>query len=328
MSDYSKEFLQSLYRTMVRIRVFELKAEELFLQGKLPGFIHLYIGEEAIATGAMANLRKDDYITSTHRGHGHMIAKGASMDRMMAELYGKKTGYCKGKGGSMHIADVSIGVLGANGEVGGGLPIAVGAAMGLKMQKKDSVVISFFGDGASNRGSFHESLNWASVYNLPVIFICENNQFASTARFKETTSVENISDRAVAYSMKGITIDGNNVLEVYETVKEAVYRARNGGGPTLIEAKTYRIKGHFVGDPMLYRDQKEVEEFWKKEPIGRFENYLFENGFMNNQEKESIWQEANKEVETAVKFAEESEYPEPEEALEDLFENDTGYDYF
>lgn len=328
MSNYSKEFLLSLYRTMVRIRSFELKAEELFLQGKLPGFIHLYIGEEAIATGAMVNLRKDDYITSTHRGHGHMIAKGASMDRMMAELYGKRTGYCKGKGGSMHIADVSIGVLGANGEVGGGLPIAVGAAMGLKMLKKDSVVISFFGDGASNRGSFHESLNWASVYNLPVIFLCENNQFASTARVKETTSVENISDRAVGYNMNGVTIDGNDVLKVYETVKEAVDRARNGGGPTLIEAKTYRIKGHFVGDPMLYRDQKEVEEFLIREPIGKFEKFLIENGYLNNSEKELIWSEAKKEVEDAVKFAEENEYPAPEEALEDLFENDFGYDYF
>lgn len=328
MGNYSKEFLLSLYRTMVRIRSFELKAEELFLQGKLPGFIHLYIGEEAIAVGAMANLRKDDYITSTHRGHGHMIAKGASMDRMMAELYGKRTGYCKGKGGSMHIADVSIGVLGANGEVGGGLPIAVGAAMGLKMLKKDSVVISFFGDGASNRGSFHESLNWASIYNLPVIFLCENNQFASTARVKETTSVENISDRAVGYNMKGVTIDGNDVLKVYETVKEAVDRARNGGGPTLIEAKTYRIKGHFVGDPMLYRDQKEVEEFWKREPIGKFENYLFENGLLEINEKDKIWNEAKREVEEAVKFAEESEYPNPEEALEDLFESDFGYDYF
>jgi Pyruvate/2-oxoglutarate dehydrogenase complex, dehydrogenase (E1) component, eukaryotic type, alpha subunit len=212
MGDYSKDFLITLYKMMVRIRVFEQKAEELFLQGKLPGFIHLYIGEEAIATGAISNLRKDDYITSTHRGHAHMLSKGASMDRMMAELYGKKTGYCKGKGGSMHIADVSIGVLGANGEVGGGLPIAVGAAMAIKMQKKDSVVITFFGDGASNRGSFHESLNWASVYKLPVIFLCENNQFASTARVQETTSVENISDRAVGYNMKGVTIDGNDVL--------------------------------------------------------------------------------------------------------------------
>ncbi len=328
MGNYSKEFLQSLYKTMVRIRVFEFKAEELFLQGKLPGFIHLYIGEEAIATGAMANLRIDDYITSTHRGHGHMIAKGASMDKMMAELYGKRTGYCKGKGGSMHIADISIGVFGANGEVGGGLPIAVGAAMAIKMLKRDSVVISFFGDGASNRGSFHESLNWASVYNLPVIFLCENNQFASTARVRETTSVENISDRAIGYNMKGVTIDGNDVLLVFETVKEAVDRARNGGGPTLIEAKTYRIKGHFVGDPMLYRDQKEVEEFWKREPIGKFEDYLFENGFMNENEKKLIWNEAQREVEDAVKFAENSEYPEPEEALTDLFEDDTGYDYF
>jgi len=327
MGDYSKDFLITLYKMMVRIRVFEQKAEELFLQGKLPGFIHLYIGEEAIATGAISNLRKDDYITSTHRGHAHMLSKGASMDRMMAELYGKKTGYCKGKGGSMHIADVSIGVLGANGEVGGGLPIAVGAAMAIKMQKKDSVVITFFGDGASNRGSFHESLNWASVYKLPVIFLCENNQFASTARVQETTSVENISDRAVGYNMKGVTIDGNDVLLVYETVKEAVDRARNGGGPTLIEAKTYRLKGHFVGDPVLYRDQKEVEGFWKKEPIGRFENYLFENGFMSEHQKKKIWDDFLDEVNNAVKFAEESEYPLPEEALTDLFEDDTGYDY-
>jgi pyruvate dehydrogenase E1 component alpha subunit len=327
MSNYKKDFLINLYKTMVRIRVFEQKAEELFLQGKLPGFIHLYIGQEAIATGAIANLREDDYITSTHRGHAHMLAKGASMDKMMAELYGKKTGYCKGKGGSMHIADVSIGVLGANGEVGGGLPIAVGAAMAIKMQKKDSVVISFFGDGASNRGSFHESLNWASVYKLPVIFLCENNQFASTARVQETTSVENISDRAVGYNMKGVTIDGNDVLLVYETVKEAVYRARNGGGPTLIEAKTYRLKGHFVGDPMLYRDPKEVEEFWKREPIGRFENYLIENGFISENEKKKIWDESSNEVNKAVEFAENSEYPLPEESLTDLFEDDTGYDY-
>jgi pyruvate dehydrogenase E1 component alpha subunit len=324
---YDKEFLIGFYRIMVRIRNFELKAEELFLQAKLPGFIHLYIGEEAIATGAMANLRKDDYITSTHRGHGHMIAKGADVKKMMAELYGKETGYCKGKGGSMHIADVSIGVLGANGEVAGGLPIAVGAGMAIKMQKKDSVVISFFGDGASNRGAFHEALNWASVYRLPVIFLNENNQFASTERVIETTSVQNIADRAVGYNIPGVIVDGNDVMAVYEVVKEAVDRARSGGGPTLIEAKTYRIKGHFVGDPVLYRNESEVNEKWQFEPISRFESTLFEMGIITDAEKESIWKQAEQEIKNAVNFAEKSKYPEPESALQDLFESDTGYDY-
>ncbi len=324
---YDKEFLIGFYRTMVRIRNFELKAEELFLQAKLPGFIHLYIGEEAIATGAMANLRKEDYITSTHRGHGHMIAKGADVNKMMAELYGKETGYCKGKGGSMHIADVSIGVLGANGEVAGGLPIAVGAGMAIKMQKKDSVVVSFFGDGASNRGAFHEALNWASVYRLPVIFLNENNQFASTERVSETTSVQNIADRAVGYNIPGVIVDGNDVIAVYEVVKEAVDRARSGGGPTLIEAKTYRIKGHFVGDPVLYRNESEVNEKWQFEPISRFESTLFEMGMITDAEKESIWREAEQEIKNAVNFAEKSKYPEPESALQDLFESDTGYDY-
>lgn len=324
---YEKEFLIDLYRTMVRIRNFELKAEELFLQGKLPGFIHLYIGEEAIATGAMANLRRDDYITSTHRGHGHMIAKGADVKKMMAELYGKETGYCKGKGGSMHIADVSIGVLGANGEVAGGLPIAVGAGMAIKMQKKDSVVISFFGDGASNRGAFHEALNWASIFKLPIIFLNENNQFASTERVTETTSVKNIADRAKGYNIVGVTVDGNDVIAVYEVVKEAVERARNGDGPTLIEAKTYRIKGHFVGDPELYRDRSEVDENWQFEPISRFESTLFKMEMLTDAEKESIWKEAQEEVKEAVNFAEASSYPPPESALQDLFESDEGYDY-
>ncbi|PMP82319.1 MAG: pyruvate dehydrogenase (acetyl-transferring) E1 component subunit alpha [Caldisericum exile] len=317
-----KELLVKFYKDMVRIRTFELKAEELFLQGKLPGFIHLYIGEEAIAVGAMANLRVEDYITSTHRGHGHMIAKGASMRKMMAELYGKKHGYCKGKGGSMHIADVSIGVLGANGEVGGGLPIAVGAGMAIKLQKKDNVVISFFGDGASNRGAFHEALNWASVFKLPVIFLNENNQFASTERVQETTSVENISDRAVGYNMPGVSIDGNDVIAVYETVKEAE-RARKGGGPTLIEAKTYRLKGHFVGDPQLYRTKEEVDQRWPNEPISRFERKLIEGGYLTGKEKEQIWYDAKAEVEDSVQFAEQDEYPAPEEALEDLFEDST-----
>ncbi len=325
--EYSKEFLQKLYGTMVRIRTFEKKAEELFLQGKLPGFIHLYIGEEAIATGVMANLKKEDYVTSTHRGHGHMIAKGADIKKMMAELYGKETGYCRGKGGSMHIADLSIGVLGANGEVAGGLPIAAGAGMAIKLKKSDRVVVAFFGDGASNRGAFHEALNWCSVYKLPVIFLNENNQFASTERVQETTSVTNISDRAIGYNIPGVSIDGNDVIAVYETVKAAVERARDGGGPTLIEAKTYRIKGHFVGDPTLYRQKQEVEEHWANEPIKRFEDRLKEMGMLTDEEKKAMWDSAEKEIQEAVRFAESSPYPKPKEALTDLFVDDTGYDY-
>jgi len=312
---------------MVRIRNFEIMAEKLFLEGELPGFIHLYIGEEAIATGVIADLRKDDFITSTHRGHGHMIAKGANINRMMAELYGRTTGYCKGKGGSMHIADFSIGVLGANGVVGGGLPIAVGAGLGIKMKKTDQVVVAFFGDGASNTGAFHESLNFASIYKLPVIFVVENNKFASTATTKETTSIENISDRAVGYGIPGITIDGNDVITIYETAKEMIKRAREDGGPSLIEAKTYRIKGHFVGDPELYRDKKEVEEFWLNEPIRKFEKKLVEEKMLNETEKRKIWEDAQKEIEEAVTFAKESPVPNNEDALTDLFVNDSGYDY-
>jgi len=325
--EYSKDFLLNLYKTMVRIRNFELMAERLFLEGELPGFIHLYIGEESIATGVITNLRKDDFITSTHRGHGHMIAKGADVNRMMAELYGRTTGYCKGKGGSMHIANFSIGVLGANGVVGGGLPIAVGAGLGIKMKKTNQVAVAFFGDGASNTGAFHESLNFASVYKLPIVFINENNQYASTAKTKETTSVENISDRATSYNMTGVTIDGNDVLAVYKEAREAVKKARDQGGPTLIEAKTYRIKGHFVGDPVLYRDKKEVEEFWLNEPIKKFEKRLMEEKTLNETEKNKIWEDSKKEIKGAVKFAKESPVPSSEDALTDLFVNDSGYDY-
>lgn len=325
--EYPKDFLLNLYKTMVRIRNFETTAERLFLEGELPGFIHLYIGEEAIATGVIANLRKDDYITSTHRGHGHMIAKGANTKRMIAELYGKTTGYCKGKGGSMHIADFSIGVFGANGVVGGGLPIAVGAGLGIKMKKSDQVVVAFFGDGASNTGAFHESLNFASIYDLPVIFVVENNKFASTASTRDTTSVENISDRAVGYGIPGVTIDGNDVIAVYETAKKMIKRAREKGGPSLLEVKTYRLKGHFVGDPELYRDKKEVENFWLNEPIRKFEKKLMEIKILNESEKEQIWKEAQNEIEEAVKFAKESPIPKDEDSLTDLFVNDSGYDY-
>lgn len=324
---YSKEFLISLLEMMQKIRKFEQAAEQFFLEGKIPGFIHLYIGEEAIAAGVMATLKKDDYITSTHRGHGHMIAKGGDLNRMMAELFGRTTGYCKGKGGSMHIADFSIGVLGANGVVGGGLPIAVGAGLGIKMKGTTQVAVAFFGDGASNTGAFHESLNFASVFHLPVIFINENNQYASTAKTKETTSVENISDRAVGYNIPGITIDGNDVLSVFEATQEAVKRARDQGGPTLIEAKTYRIKGHFVGDPTKYRDNSEVNKFWENEPIKRFEKQLADWKILNQKEIDSISEKLEKQITEAIEFTENSPIPLPEDALSDLFVDDTGYDY-
>ncbi|MBN2394831.1 MAG: thiamine pyrophosphate-dependent dehydrogenase E1 component subunit alpha [Candidatus Atribacteria bacterium] len=324
---YSKNFLVSLYQTMQKIRKFEQSAEQLFLEGKLPGFIHLYIGEEAIATGVMAALNQGDYITSTHRGHGHMIAKGGDIKRMMAELFGKTSGYCKGKGGSMHIADFSIGVLGANGVVGGGLPIAIGAGLGIKMKETNQVVVAFFGDGASNTGAFHESLNFASVYRLPIVFINENNQYASTAKTKETTSVQNISDRAVSYSMPGITIDGNNIIAVYETAREAIERARDQGGPTLIEAKTYRIKGHFVGDPTKYRENIEVNKFWENEPIKIWEKQLLDSKIITDKEIKKINEELDAQISEAILFAENSSDPIPENALSDLFVDDAGYDY-
>lgn len=316
---YDKELLTHFYRTMTTIRHFEEKANDLFLGGVLPGFIHLYIGEEAIATGVCANLAKTDLITSTHRGHGHCIAKGADVKRMMAEIYGKRTGYCKGKGGSMHIADFSIGMLGANGVVGGGFNIATGAALGAKLRNSGQVAVCFFGDGASNRGTFHEAMNMASAWKLPVIFVLELNQYASTTPYRTTCNVENISDRAHGYGIPGVVVDGNDVFAVYEVAKEAVQRARQGLGPTFIEAKTYRIKGHFVGDPEKYRSREEVEAQKENCPIKRFREKVLADKSMTQGELDLIDQAAIAEINAAVKFAEESPLPEPEEALEDLF---------
>ncbi len=321
---YSKDFLLELYRTMVRIRSFETRAEELSLKGEVLGYVHLYIGQEAIATGAITNLRRDDYITSTHRGHGHMIAKGADISKMMSELYGKVTGYCRGKGGSMHIADLSIGVLGANGEVAGGLPIASGAGMAIKIKKTDQVVVAFFGDGASNRGAVAEAMNWCSVFKLPVIFIAENNHFASTWK-EQTTAGKSITDRAIGYNIPATSVDGNDVITVYEAVRQAVDMARRGNGPTLIEAETYRIKGHYVGDQdQMYRNKKEVELYWQKEPIGQFEKLLTEMNLLTDTEKRKVWDDTVNEIDKAVKFARQSAWPPVESALEDLFADATG----
>nr|WP_198470119.1 thiamine pyrophosphate-dependent dehydrogenase E1 component subunit alpha [Acetomicrobium sp. S15 = DSM 107314] len=305
---------------MVTIRFFEQTVEKHFLAGEIPGFVHLYIGEEAIATGVCANLTTDDYIASTHRGHGHSIAKGADVSRMMAEIFGRKTGYCKGKGGSMHIADFSVGMLGANGVVGGSLPLATGAALAAKMLRQKRVAVAFFGDGASNRGTFHESANLASVWKLPVIFLCENNQYASTTPYRSSTSVEDIADRARGYGMPGVIVDGNDVFAVYEAAKAAVERARGGGGPSLVEAKTYRIKGHFVGDPELYRSKEEVQEiFAKTDPISRFERQVSSEGSLSREKLDSIKLEVQELIDKALAFAKESPEPDPSELFSDVY---------
>ena len=317
---YSKKLLTELYGKMVTIRLFEQTVESHFLAGEIPGFVHLYIGEEAIAAGIMANLTNRDYIESTHRGHGHTIAKGADLKRMMAEIFGKATGYCKGKGGSMHIADFSIGMLGANGIVGGGYTLAVGAGLATKLSGEDKVSVVFFGDGASNRGTFHEALNMAAIWQLPVLFVCEMNQWASTTPYRTTTSVENIADRCQGYSIPGYVVDGNDVLAVYEAAKDIVADIRAGTGPALLECKTYRIKGHFVGDPEKYRTKEEVQhEFETNNPITRFEEKVLKAGALTQADLDAVYKQAEQEIAEALKFAKESPEPAPEAIYEDLY---------
>lgn len=313
------EKLLWMYTNMLKIRRFEERVGELFAAGKIPGFVHLYIGEEAVATGVCAHLRKDDYITSTHRGHGHLISKGGDLKLMMAELFGKRTGYCKGKGGSMHIADVDLGILGANGIVGGGPPIATGAALAAKYKGTDQVAVCFLGDGASNQGTFHEGVNMASIWKLPVIFVVENNMYGISLSQTRSMRVQDIADRAAAYDIPGFVVDGNDVIAVYEAAGEAIQRARAGEGPALIECKTYRYRGHFEGDPMIYRTREE-EEMWKaKDPIPRFEAKLMEMGVLSEAQAREINERIIAQVEEAVRFAEESPWPAPEEVLEDVY---------
>jgi pyruvate dehydrogenase E1 component alpha subunit len=315
----ANEKLLAMYETMVKIRLFETKVSELFAAGKLPGFIHLYIGEEAVATGICSQLKPQDYITSTHRGHGHLLAKGGNMDKMMAELYGKRTGYCKGKGGSMHIADVDLGILGANGIVGGGPPIASGAAFGIKYQGGDGVVACFFGDAASNQGTFHEGLNLASVWKLPVIFVCENNGYGISVSQARHQNISDVADRANAYDIPGVVVDGNDVMAVYEAASEAIKRARAGKGPSIIECKTYRWRGHFEGDPTPYRPKSEVDAWMKKDPIPRFEKTLKEMGVLTDAKIDAIKKEIGEKVDASVKFSEESAYPALAEIMDDVY---------
>jgi TPP-dependent pyruvate/acetoin dehydrogenase alpha subunit len=315
---YDQTQLKAFYESMIKIRFFEERVVKHFLAGEVPGFLHVYIGEEAIATGVCQNLTPHDYIASTHRGHGHTIAKGADLNGMMAELFGKKTGLCKGKGGSMHVADFSVGMLGANGVVGGGYTLAVGAAMAEKMKGTPNIAVVFFGDGASNRGTFHEAANMAAAWKLPTIFVCENNQWAATTPYRVTTSVADIADRAAGYGMPGVVVDGNDVFAVYEAMKELVTRARNGEGPALLECKTCRLEGHFVGDPQKYRNKDEIAEGYQNEPIGNFENRVVADGLLKPEELEAIKQHVGKMVDDAVEFAFQSAYPDATDFFADL----------
>ncbi len=311
--------LVEMYRKMLEIRHFEQAAVKLFQSGMLPGFLHSYLGQEAVAVGVCSALQKSDYVLSTHRGHGHVIAKGAQLDRMMAELFAKKTGYCKGKGGSMHIADFSIGIVGATGIVGSGIPIANGVALAARMKKTAQVVACFFGDGASNTGSFHEGLNLASVWNLPVIFICENNCYAESTPQREHQKIKNVSVRATAYDIPGIAVDGNDVVAVFKAAQEAVNRAKSEKGPTLIECKTYRWMGHYIGDPAYYRPKGEAEEWKKKCPLEKFKKKLIEEEILSECGAKQVEDEVKVEVEKAIKFAKESPSPLSQEALEDVY---------
>ncbi|QNN53862.1 thiamine pyrophosphate-dependent dehydrogenase E1 component subunit alpha [Nocardioides mesophilus] len=301
----------STLETMWLIRRFEEAVDDLFARGLMHGTMHLSIGQEASATGTCFALRDDDAITSTHRGHGHCIAKGADLERMMAELLAKETGYCRGRGGSMHIADVATGNLGANGIVAGGIPIAAGAALGYRMQGLDRVVVSFFGDGAANEGAFHEAVNLAAIWKLPVVFLCENNKYGMSFSTEKSFAIENISERALGYGIPGVTVDGNDVEVVHATVSEAVDRARSGGGPTLVEAVTYRWKGHSKSDKNLYRTKEEIAQWRERDPILRFEAVVLERGVLDQAAVEEIRARATADIRTAVRAANAAPTPAP-----------------
>ncbi len=316
--------LVEMYTRMLTIRRFDERALEMSRAGVMPGAVHTYIGEEAVATGVCANLRPDDRITSTHRGHGHIIAKGGDLKRMMAELFGRTTGYCKGKGGSMHIANFSIGILGACGIVGGGLPIATGSGLAAKLQGRDQVTACFFGDGAANEGTFHESVNLAAIWKLPVIYVCENNMYAVSTPAAYSLSVKDVAERGAAYRIPGVVVDGQDVVAVYEATAEAVRRAREGSGPSLIECKTYRYMGHVGGEEIFkrtpYRTDQEIEE-WKRtrDPINDFEAKLLKMGVMTKEAAAEIDKRIKAQLDEAVSFAQESPLPRPEDALADVF---------
>ena len=317
----TKEKMIDLYATMKKIRLFEEKVAGLFAEGKLPGFVHLYAGEEAIGVGVCAHLTDRDYITSTHRGHGHCIAKGVEISSMMAEVYGKATGSCKGKGGSMHIADVDKGMLGANGIVGAGGPLACGSGLMAKTLGTDQVTVCFFGDGAAEQGTMHEAMNLACCWNLPVVFVCENNGYAESTPWGYHCAAKSIADRAAAYDMPGITVDGTDFFAVYEAAEEAIGRARRGDGPSLMECRGFRYFGHFEGDAMLYVTEEEKERNRARDPIQNVKKRAIERGLVTAAQLAEVDAQSAAIVEGAVKFAEESSWPKPEEVLTDVYVN-------
>ncbi|HEX9016960.1 MAG TPA: thiamine pyrophosphate-dependent dehydrogenase E1 component subunit alpha [Chloroflexota bacterium] len=317
--EIDRETLLEMYRRMVRIREFELTAIDLFKRGQVKGTVHPYIGQEAAGVGVCMALRRDDLIAGTHRSHGHNIAKGADVKLMMAELLGKETGYCKGRGGSMHIAAFETGSLGALAVVGAGIPLAVGAALGFQMKGQDTVAVPFTGDAGANTGNFHEGLNMASVWKLPVIFVIENNQFGVSTRISETVNITDLSIRASAYGIPGVTVNGLDVVAVYEEAVAAVDRARRGDGPSLMVAETYRVEGHYAGEPEVYRTREEVEEHRKNDPIKRFRDRLLSEGQASAEELDRIDGGAKQEMAEAVEFARQSPDPDPATAMDYIY---------
>ncbi len=319
MQEVEDTKLREIFTTMVRIRAFEERAIAEYRKG-LPGFIHSAVGQEVIPSAVCAFLREDDYILSTHRGHADIIAKGARFDRMMAELFAKETGYCKGKGGSMHIAAVDLNILGATGIVGDGIPISCGVALGCKMQKLDRVVVCFFGDGATCCGAFHEGLGLAAIWDLPVVFVCANNLFQQSTPIKDYTKLTDLSDRAKAYGIPGVSVDGNDPVSVAEVASKAIESARDGRGPTLIVGTTYRFYGHHMGDPgTSYRTKEEVKKWKRQDPIEVFRTQLLQKKILTESEIEEIQSATMQELDEAVKFATESPEPSIEEALKDVY---------
>lgn len=322
--DLTKEQLLGMYRRMRLIRAFEDKTKELFEAGEIFGFYHLSQGQEAVPVGTCTALRPDDYITSTHRGHGDVIAKGCEVKYMFAELYGRATGYCKGKGGSMHIADFSQGIIGATGIVGGSLPTAPGIALSIKMRGTDQVVVCFFGDGATAGGGFHEALNLSSLWQVPIVFVCQNNQYALSLPWEQTAYQCDLPRRVATYNIPAECVDGMDVLAVYRAAKKAVDRARAGGGPSFIEAKTYRFLGHYVGDPGLYMPPEEREEWRKRDAILKLGRQLRRWGYLTDEEDERMGEEIARELEEAVEFARQSPLTDVREALTDVYDH---FDY-
>lgn len=317
--NYDDAFLLDLYRKMVMIREFELRAINERRAGLIPGFIHSCVGQEATAVGACAALTPADVITSTHRGHGHLIAKGGQPKYMMAELAARITGYCGGKGGSLHMTDFDLGILGANGIVAGGIPIAVGAALAFQQRREARVALAFFGDGATNEGAFHEALNLAGLWKLPIIFFCENNLYGEGSPQHTQAPLKDLAERAASYAFPGVIVDGNDVLAVFEATRQAADRARAGQGPTLIEGKTYRFRGHYEGDPMLYRDKTEVEAWRQRDPLSNFRHYLLRQAACAESDLQNLEAAIKTELDEAVTFAADSPTPAPETALEGVY---------